>query len=434
VVSEAVTRLFPPGRPHRIVLDLAEQPRGGERAVVASDPSSDASMVYIRTLPADVATRLGRFEVALRCALPREGGRSGTLYIAADDRTLVAMQDAAQVLAGQAGLTLDRIGLSREVDRRNSEAYFRTLVLNTADVILIVDHSDRIRYASPSATALFEIDDLPGAALPELVEQGSVGEVRRRLERVRAGEDDQRGAEWHVHRRASDEALVEASCRDLRSEPTVDGLVVTLRDVTESRRMQDELVRRATYDALTGLPNRQLFLATAQRAIDRALAEGNRAGVLVTELDDFRMVNNTMGHAAGDELLSTVGTRLSSALRATGVAAAADSGDSVVARSGGDEFAACVTDVPSDADLQRVVAAVSDCFADTFVLSQGAVSVTATVGVAMATSTTDSQELLRQADLAVAVAKDTGKGRSLQYESSLHAAVADRLRLRSDLE
>jgi diguanylate cyclase (GGDEF)-like protein len=214
----------------------------------------------------------------------------------------------------------------------------------------------------------------------------------------------------------------------------VDGLVVTLRDVTEGRRMQDELYRRATYDALTGLPNRQVFLGSAQRAIDRAVADGRRAGVLVTELDDFRLVNNTMGHDAGDELLSMVGTRLTSALRATGVVAAADNGESAVSRSGGDEFAACVTDVPSDADLQRVVAAVRDCFEDTFVLSQGAVTVTATVGVAMATSTTDSQELLRQADLAVAVAKDAGKGRSLQYESSLHAEVADRLRLRSDLE
>src|SRR4029453_1919273 len=113
---------------------------------VTDAPSPESSMVYTRTLPADVASRLGRFEVALRCALPREGGRSGTLYIAAGETALVSVQDAVQVLAGQAGLTLDRIGLSREVDRRNSEAYFRTLVLNNRDVILIIDTSGRNRY------------------------------------------------------------------------------------------------------------------------------------------------------------------------------------------------------------------------------------------------------------------------------------------------
>jgi diguanylate cyclase (GGDEF)-like protein/PAS domain S-box-containing protein len=448
VVTDAVTGLLPPGGPHRVVLDIAETSEDdetpdsqspGEPILLEPRPglapeAPATAMVYTKTLPRETADRMGPFEVTLRCALPAEGGTAGTLYIAASETSLVALQEAAQVLAAQAGLTLQRIALSREVDQRNSEAYFRTLVLNTADVILVVDAADRIKYASPSAANLFEADDLRGAALPHLVGQASIDEVRRRMERVRAGEPDQRGVEWHVNRPSAGEALVEASCRDLRGEATVDGLVITLRDVTESRRMQDELYRRATYDRLTGLPNREVFLVSAQVAIDRAVATGQPAGVLVTELDEFRMVNNTMGHGAGDELLAMVGSRLSSALRATGLVAPADRPELTVARSGGDEFAACLSGISSEADIQRTVTAVMDCFDKPFVLSQGAVTVTASVGVAMASETTDSRELLRQADLAVTVAKDAGRGRSLQYEASLHAAVADRLRLRSDLE
>ncbi len=453
VVREAVTPLLPPARAHRVVLDFAEpadevtpaEPTAGERSA-AGEPSPlpltpdlaaeapPTAMVYTKTLPPETADRMREFEVTLRCALPAGRGSWGTLYIAASEASLVALQEAAQVLAAQAGLTLQRIALSREVDQRNSEAYFRTLVFSTADVILVVDAADRIRYASPSAANLFEADDLRGAALPHLFGPASVDEVRRRLERVRAGEPDKRGVEWHVHRPSAGDALVEASCRDLRGEPVVDGLVVTLRDVTESRRLQDELYRRATYDSLTGLPNREVFLVSAQVAIDQAVAEGQVAGVLVAELDEFRMVNNTMGQGAGDELLTMVGSRLGGALRSTELVAPADRPELTVARSGGDEFAACLSGISSEADIHRAVTAVMDCFADPFALSQGVVSVTASVGVAMASETTDSRELLREADLAVAVAKDAGRGRSLQYEASLHAAVADRVRLRSDLE
>jgi diguanylate cyclase (GGDEF)-like protein/PAS domain S-box-containing protein len=436
VVSDAVGRLVPSGRSYRVVLDLDESTdasasRGPAPPVPAEPPK--AALVHTRTLPPDVATRLGKFEVALRCPVPTESGTSAALYVSAHESVLVAAQEAVQVLAAQAGLTLDRITLSEEVDRQNSEAYFRTLVVNTADVILIVDQADRIRYASPSAAALFGVDELHGAALPSLVDTTSVAEVRRRLDDVRAGNPDVRGAEWRIRRGASEDALVDVSCRDLRTEPTVDGLVVTLRDVTEGRRMQDELYRRATYDGLTGLPNRSLFISCAQHTIDRITADGGAAGVLVAELDDFKIVNNTLGHEAGDELLVQIGARLSSALRATGVVASSDASGASIARSGGDAFAACLAAATGE-EAERAIGAVQRCFADPFVLRFGVVSTTVSVGVAMATGVVDPEELLRRADLAVSAAKEGGPGRSLRYEASLQASVADRLRLRNDLE
>jgi diguanylate cyclase (GGDEF)-like protein len=205
--------------------------------------------------------------------------------------------------------------------------------------------------------------------------------------------------------------------------------VVTLRDVTESRRMQDELYRQATRDALTGLSNREVFVASAQQAIERAARDGRIATVIVAELDDFKMVNNTMGHTAGDELLVAVGQRLRQAVAALGDGTARP----MVARLGGDEFAIWV-EAASQEDIDRVVETVMSSVTEPFLLTPGAVTVTTSVGVATATDDADAQELLRQADLAVYVAKDAGKGRSLRYETSLHSAVVDRLRLRTDLE
>jgi PAS domain S-box-containing protein len=435
VVTDAVARLFPTGQEHRTLL------------TAGADGPAGLAMVYTRTLPAEVVEQLGGFEVTLRCPLAADGqpssGPLGALYVAADEIALVDLQDAAQVLATQAALAIERISLSAEIDRRNSEAYFRTLVLNTADVILIVDDDDRVRYASPSASTLFLSTELTDRPLPELVEADSVAEVRWRLSRVRAGQPDHNGRDWRVRQPDGGTAQVEVSCRDLRAEPSVAGLVVTLRDVTESRRMQDELYRQATLDALTGLPNREVFVGMAQRAIDRTSGREAIAAVIVAELDDFKMVNNTMGHGAGDELLVVVGQRLNEAVRteharrASRQARGGDGGlgrpEWVVARLGGDEFAAFI-DAGSQADVDHIVDVIMHCFNQPFVLSRGEVTVGASIGVATTLEQADAQELLRQADLAVYVAKDAGKGRSLRYEASLHSAVVDRLRLRTDLE
>jgi PAS domain S-box-containing protein len=455
VVIDAVARMLPPATPHRSLLTV---PR--ETVADAASPAAPPAMAmtYTRTLDPTVAPLMGDFEVTLRCPLAVEGSGShgpvGALFVAAEEADLVALQESAQVLATQAAMAVERITLSAEIDRRNSEAYFRTLVLNTADVILIVDDDDRVRYASPSAATLFVVDDATRCALPDLVDEGSMTEVRSRLARVRAGQPDRGGRDWLVRQPDAGMAQVEASCRDLRADPTVGGVAVTLRDVTQGRRMQDELYRQATLDALTGLPNREAFIGAAQRAIGRAVRQDAVASVIVIELDDFKVVNNTMGHGAGDELLVEVGQRLSNAVRTTQSAPASRpeparsealdrSGaldllgvgevDWIVARLGGDEFAACI-DLFAQEHIDEVIAAIMDCFAEPFTISSGVATVSASVGVAVNTESDDAQELLRQADLAVYVAKDSGKGRSLRYEASLHLAVVDRLRLRTDLE
>jgi diguanylate cyclase (GGDEF)-like protein/PAS domain S-box-containing protein len=425
VVRDAVARLLPRGRPHREVLVT----RGGD------DEASGIGMTYTRSLPPDLAADLGEFEVTLRCPLATEdrpggGGRLGTLFVASDEISLVALQEAAQVLANQTAMALDRIALSRAIDQRNSEAYFRTLVLNTADVILIVDDDDRVLYASPSADTLFATPELVGVALCDLVELDCADEMRRRLDIVRRGQPDERGPDWRVHRPDGRTALAEVACRDLRDEPTVNGVVITLRNVTESRRLERELYRRATFDSMTGLPNREVFLQATQQAVERAARSGGLVGVLIVGLDDVTVINNTMGHGAGDELLVAAGQRMVAVLRSRDNAWR----DGPLGRLGGDEFAVLVENASSPTDIEHVARRLVDVFSEPFALSAGTVMAAASVGAATTVEATHARELLRQADLAMYVAKGAGKARWVRYEDSLHAAVVERLELRGELD
>ncbi|GAA3453164.1 putative bifunctional diguanylate cyclase/phosphodiesterase [Dactylosporangium matsuzakiense] len=424
--EEAVARTL-----HAAVAELLP---AGRSYAIALGPAADTgvSMAYTSTLDRAVAAKLGEFEVSLCCPLALADGRAAerALYVASDEVVLVGLQEAAQILATQAAMALERIALGEEVGRRNSEAYFRTLVLNTADVILIVGDDDLVRYASPSAQALFG-SDLVDRPLPSAFADDSAAEVGRRLAEVRTGDSGRPGKDLQVTGPDERPALVEATFRDLRDEPTVRGVVVTLRDVTERSRLQAELYQRATFDALTGLPNREVFLTRVQEAVASGAETGATVGVLIVELDDFKVVNDTFGHGAGDALLVAVGQRLTEALRAVdGSYGAAGT----VARLGGDEFAALVRRAGTSADVERVAERVLQSFAAPFELAHGTVTATASIGVSTTAEAATAQELLRHADLAVYVAKDAGRDRWRRFESSLHSAVVERHKLRADLD
>ncbi|WP_433043896.1 EAL domain-containing protein [Dactylosporangium sp. CS-033363] len=438
-VRDAVAELLPPGRAHAVDIGPAVGPK--------------VAMPYTSTLDPAVAAELGDFEFTLCCPLALADGRAAerALYIAADEVVLVGLQEVAQILATQAAMALERIALGEEVGRRNNEAYFRTLVLNTADVILIVGEDDLVTYASPSARALFGWD-LVGTPLPVAFAEDSAAEVSRRLADARTvqtperrtlppdlprrpvdgrPDSDRPGPDLQVTGPDGRPALVEAAFRDLRAEPTVRGVVVTLRDVTERSRLQAELYQRATFDALTGLPNREVFLTRVQEAVASGAETGATVGVLIVELDDFKVVNDTFGHGAGDALLVAVGQRLTEALRAVdGSYGAAGT----VARLGGDEFAALVRRAGTSADVERVAERVLQSFKAPFELAHGTVTATASIGVSTTAEAATAQELLRHADLAVYVAKDAGRDRWRRFESSLHSAVVERHKLRADLD
>ena len=431
-VGAAVRRMVPDGT--AFAVDVVE----GIDASVAPRPAtgsrSDAELRYVTSLGPYLPTAFRRFELALTCPLPtpdatHQHAKPTFVVLGADEATLSTMKAPLEVLTAQATLALERIALTDEVNRRKSEDYFRTLVQNTADVILIVEEQNVVRYASPSATSVFGDQTVVGMSLDALLDvddhdrrEGLIGLMRRRA--LTATTADEASVERVVRRPDGQVVRVEASSRDLTDDVTVQGIVVTLRDVTDRRRLERELTHHAFHDSLTGVGNRLLFQERVKVAVARAAQRGGIVGVLFVDIDDFKIVNDTMGHHAGDQLLIAVAERLKSVL---------DLPDSA-ARLGGDEFAALVEDISDPAEVEGVAAQIIAALNEPFYVGDVLVSGVSSIGLATTADAVDEQDLLRQADLALYVAKGSGKGQWRRYQSDLHTAVLKRMEVRTELD
>ncbi|MGW6472246.1 aminotransferase class I/II-fold pyridoxal phosphate-dependent enzyme [Streptomyces nigra] len=414
----AVDRLLGPAVRHRTLLLPAER--------TSALTPRHARLVTTDTLEPEIAARLDGLSSALVCPMvPPDrpaGDIPGVLVVAGPPGRLNETRSSLEILASHAGLAKERVVLRQEIIRRESEAYFRTLVRNASDVILILEDDDVIRYASPSAASVFGSSDLVGRVLPDLVDPRDRQRAARQLAAVREIGPRATHDHWWV-RHPDGRCEVEVRCSDFRDERTVAGLVVTLRDVTEQRRLEHELTERAFHDSLTGLPNRTLLLERIERALLRGRRESSLTCLLFIDLDDFKLVNDTLGHSAGDHLLKDVGIRLSRTLRRTDTAA----------RLGGDEFAVLMEDARQPLDAELLAAQVIQTLSRPFALGGESVNVSASVGVATARDSTDADELLGHADLALYAAKAAGKRQWRRFRPLLHSRMIERHNLQSRL-
>ncbi len=375
-------------------------------------------------------TRASAGEGALLCPLklkdrPTGDPDIGVLAVYGKHRLLADLSEALEILAGQAALAVERVTLTQEVSRQRGQALFRTLVRNTSDAILIVGDDGRIGYATPSADAIFGDVAVEGSRPEDLVDPDTRADVIRVMDMILAGiTDGAHGFLLRIERLDGRDAVLEVRSSDLRADRTVGGVVLTLRDVTEQHQLEQQLKHQAYHDSLTGLPNRVLFADRAADAIDHANRTERIVGMLFVDLDDFKVVNDTMGHGSGDELLTAVAGRLSASVRPSDTAA----------RLGGDEFALLIDNAPDteavEAFAERIVAA----FTEPFALTDAEVIATATVGVATSADSADADELLRHADLALYAAKTAGKRRWRRYQPALSAGMLRRREVQAALE
>ncbi|HEX9564521.1 MAG TPA: EAL domain-containing protein [Gemmatimonadaceae bacterium] len=193
--------------------------------------------------------------------------------------------------------------------------------------------------------------------------------------------------------------------------------------LAKSQEAERQLAHQALHDALTGLPNRVLFLDRVDHALARSPRSSTTVAVLFIDLDDFKGVNDTLGHAKGDELLRATADRLRPMVRAS----------DTCARLGGDEFAIVLEDAASPEAARVVAERMLAALRSTFNLGQQAVFVGASVGIAMAGPNETAAELMRNADLAMYMAKTGGKHRAVVFEPSMHTAVVRRVELEQDL-
>ncbi len=194
-------------------------------------------------------------------------------------------------------------------------------------------------------------------------------------------------------------------------------------DITARKELEGQLRHQALHDSLTGLANRALFSDRVQHALDRSSREHAGLAVLFLDLDDFKTINDSLGHSAGDALLVAVGRRLERLLRPVDTAA----------RLGGDEFAILLEDVVSETP-QTVAARLMEAFERPFSVMRKQVQVHVSIGIAVdLEATARPEELLRNADLAMYVAKQRGKARFELYEARMHEQALRRLELKANL-
>ena len=194
--------------------------------------------------------------------------------------------------------------------------------------------------------------------------------------------------------------------------------------LSQLRELEQKLTQLAFHDPLTGLANRSLFAERVIEALATAKAEDRTCAVLFIDLDDFKTVNDTLGHEAGDQLLRAVAERITSCLRPT----------DQPARLGGDEFAVIIQDALTSQAAERVAARITDALRMPIWLHGCDVYTRASIGIATSQDVHSADEMLRNADLAMYMAKADGKGRYRWFRASMRADVVQRHQIKSDLE
>jgi diguanylate cyclase (GGDEF)-like protein/PAS domain S-box-containing protein len=334
------------------------------------------------------------------------------------DATPIAITGAFLV-----ALVLIRIvGLVRGAAELRSEARFRALVDKSSDAIVVVDGDARIQYHTPSTEPLLgrRSSELEGTKLTDLL--GNADE--QRLRAILSSRSTTTNVEWHIRHGDGGWRDLEVIAVDLRGTADVDGIVLTMRDITKRKQLDLELRHQALHDSLTGLPNRLLFADRVDHALSRAQRDNDSVAVLFLDLDDFKMVNDSLGHAAGDEVLVAVAARLLTATR---------SGDSA-ARLGGDEFGFLLEVGNVDDGAKLAAVRIQDALRAPFLIGDKEMQLHASIGIAVGSPRTHTyDDLLRDADLAMYFAKRRGKGRFEMFHPEMHADATHRLQVAAEL-
>jgi diguanylate cyclase (GGDEF)-like protein/PAS domain S-box-containing protein len=399
----------------------------------ASTLVQDASASGLLNLPAPVRKELqlpaGNDPVLLLELRPTSAAHAGLILVLAgeaadDDETRYSLR----TLANQVALALSSTEFAAEVHRRASEARFATLVQNSSDLITVLDADNTITYQSPSIERVlgYTVEEVTGRPFAQLLHPD---EHNRLLRVLGAGEGATGRSEvidcLLAHKDGSLRHF-EVLHTDLRTDASVGGIVLNARDVSERKAFEEQLTHQAFHDPVTHLANRALFNERVRHAVARTLRDGVGMAVLFVDLDDFKTVNDSLGHAVGDRVLLEVAHRISASVRAADTAA----------RFGGDEFAILLEDVHDMQTAVETAERVLDSLSRPLELDENHLAVRASLGISIAEPghPTDADELIRNADAAMYIAKGDGKGGYRLFEPAMHDRVVARLALRADLQ
>jgi diguanylate cyclase (GGDEF)-like protein/PAS domain S-box-containing protein len=330
--------------------------------------------------------------------------------------------------------------IRRELTQRNR--LFEVITENAADLIAVVDCAGNRLYNSPSYQKVlgYSPEELK---LTSSVEQIHPEDRQRVLEAADRAKIDGRGERLEYRMRHKDGTwrILESVATAIHNkEGLTERLVIVNRDITERKRAEEMLAHNALHDSLTNLPNRTLFLDRVRHAL--ALSQRHASykfAVLFVDLDDFKVFNDSLGHAAGDALLIQIARRLSASIRSVDTVSRSvrmgETGTFVsLARLGGDEFTVLLEEIRDCGDAIRVAERIQERLRVPFVVERQEVVTTASIGIAFcAASYVSPEDLVRDAEIAMYRAKQEGKARSQVFDSVMHTVAVKRLQLETDL-
>jgi diguanylate cyclase (GGDEF)-like protein/PAS domain S-box-containing protein len=297
---------------------------------------------------------------------------------------------------------------------------------------MVVDADSTIRYLSPSAEGVlgYGSSELQGTRLIEKIHlDDKAGVLQFLTAGTQDGDTHPALTEFRLRHRDDFWLHLETLRTNLMQDENVKGIVLNTRDVSERKAFEQQLSHQAFHDSLTGLANRALFKDRVEHALERQGREGEPVAVLFMDLDDFKTINDSLGHAAGDRLLAEVGERVKATVRQSDTAA----------RLGGDEFAILIEDSGDVVEAAEVASRILAALEGPFHLEGKDVFVRASIGIASASHTSSTgpegaEELLRNADVAMYMAKEAGKARYQVFEPTMHDFALKRLELKADLQ
>jgi diguanylate cyclase (GGDEF)-like protein/PAS domain S-box-containing protein len=338
-------------------------------------------------------------------------------------------------------LQLQRI--RRELTERNQ--LFEVITENAADMIAVIDGAGNRLYNSPSYQKVlgYSPEELQLTSSVDQIHPEDQQRVLAAAEKARLTGRGER-LEYRMRHKDGTWRILESVAAAIPDEDgQIRKLVIVNRDITERRRAEETIVHNALHDTLTGLPNRALFLDRVRHVLVLSQRQiSYKFAVLFIDLDGFKVFNDSLGHAAGDALLIQIARRLSASIRGVdtisrsvvmqGTSPVAS--DASLARLGGDEFTILLEGIRDCGDAIRVADRIQERLAIPFDVEGQEVVTSASIGIAFcATSYTNSEDIVRDAEIGMYRAKREGKARCQVFDHAMHTSAVTRLRLETDL-
>ena len=339
----------------------------------------------------------------------------------------VSFVDQQGEVAGLIGVITD-VTRYKETERalEASEARFRVLTESSLDLISVVDEKGVLQYQSPALRQLlgYEPSETLGKNVLDLVHRDDQENARAAIARIVQARHLTEPVELRLQHRNGMWRTFEALGTNCLGNPHIRGVVFNSRDITDRKVIQQRIQHLAYHDNLTGLPNRSLLQDRLAHSIARAERGNKRVGVLFIDLDNFKNINDTLGHDVGDELLRQVTRRLSECVRL----------EDTIARQGGDEFIVLLDSLEDGRGASVVAQKILNALRRAFVLGGTEQHVSASVGIALYPEDgRDPQTLLKSADTAMFHGKGLGKNTYQYFTAQMNVAVKRRMTLESAL-